>query len=911
MPRTVAIRLGTEGKAQVKADFDEIAVSGDASAKRWKRSFEQAGDDVQAAMQRQANAAAKIAAIVPQTPVQMRIADSNSTGFGQWEGSARQSAAAFRELYAEQERLEVRTRALLASINPAAAAQDRFNAEMAEARSLISQGAISLDDYAAKLRQQRAVLEAAGGPLGRHTAGATANRMAMQGASYQVQDFITQVSMGANPINAFAVQGAQLAGQFSSVEGKAGNLARFFMGPWGLAITGGVMMLGMLTKGLWDEDKATTAAKKATEDHRKAILDLADAQGKSIQTAERQQAITVAIIAAEVQAAIATRNSTQALLERAQAVARIAAEEARGGSFSAEDAVQKERDAARADQRVAEIEKMLGTNAAELAKLQKGFNDGYSRLVGMNVDARSTREGEVELRARRARERAMQSLSGVENGDRLAARLREINAARDRELEAIRASTQARTRDADTLTANSVAKMLRGALPGVQVTSTTGGKHVANSYHYRNQAVDFVPAGGMGSMTKEDVRRLFTSRGIDIVELLGPGDKGHSNHFHVAWTKGKQSLDEFNDAAKRTKDAQEELERKEKERAATLAALVSQFDPARAAGDEYAATLAKIAAVNLDPAQVAAYTASAREAFIKARADAFVLPDVEANRPALEDAIKADQDAAEQRVKWGKAGAEALASEQDRLAYAREQMRLVGRSAEDQDRLLGIFGLQVRLSKELGAEYENWAPAILQTAAATDEQNARLRASAAAMDELRGFGTEFVDTVLSEDTWSSWGNAGRTILGMLKSEFLKLALLNPLKNMINGDDALPTLSSAIGNIGKLFGKNAAGTEWWSGGMSLVGEHGAEIVNMPRGSRVSTAAETRQLFSGAGGARGDTHVHVYANDAVLADTVRGWVADGMSAAAAHGAAGGAAISEAESSARQVRRLGRNW
>ena len=78
----------------------------------------------------------------------------------------------------------------------------------------------------------------------------------------------------------------------------------------------------------------------------------------------------------------------------------------------------------------------------------------------------------------------------------------------------------------------------------------------------------------------------------------------------------------------------------------------------------------------------------------------------------------------------------------------------------------------------------------------------------AAMDELRGFGVDFVDTVLSEDTWSSWGNAGKTILNMLRTEFIKLALLNPLKNLINGNSDLPTLSSALGKLGALFGGSA-------------------------------------------------------------------------------------------------------
>jgi TP901 family phage tail tape measure protein len=40
------------------------------------------------------------------------------------------------------------------------------------------------------------------------------------------------------------------------------------------------------------------------------------------------------------------------------------------------------------------------------------------------------------------------------------------------------------------------------------------------------------------------------------------------------------------------------------------------------------------------------------------------------------------------------------------------------------------------------------------------------------------------------------------------------------------------------------GHNAAGTEWWRGGLSLVGERGPELLDLPRGSRVFSAPRTR-------------------------------------------------------------------
>jgi hypothetical protein len=53
-------------------------------------------------------------------------------------------------------------------------------------------------------------------------------------------------------------------------------------------------------------------------------------------------------------------------------------------------------------------------------------------------------------------------------------------------------------------------------------------------------------------------------------------------------------------------------------------------------------------------------------------------------------------------------------------------------------------------------------------------------------------------------------------------------------------------------ISGMFSKFAGGTDFAPGGLSLVGEQGPELVMMPRGAQVKTAAETRDIMSGAGG-----------------------------------------------------------
>lgn len=268
-----------------------------------------------------------------------------ANAYNMFEAVAKQRSAAYKQRQAEEaeaERSEARLVAsaerLRASIDPSTAAQQRFNREMAEARTLISAGAISLDEYVAKLRMERTALDQSSSAHGRAAGAAMNNRMAMQGASYQVQDFITQVSMGANPINAFAVQGAQLAGQFSMVEGRAGAVARFFMSGWGLGITAGLMVLAPFLGKLLDtnnalddaldklkkdaaETEATAKAKDkfatSVEGVRAAILEQKRALEESAKALYSQVELTWMAAKGELEREVRIRSTTKALLEQA------------------------------------------------------------------------------------------------------------------------------------------------------------------------------------------------------------------------------------------------------------------------------------------------------------------------------------------------------------------------------------------------------------------------------------------------------------------------------------------------------------------------------------------------------------------------------------------------------------------
>lgn len=267
---------------------------------------------------------------------------------------------------------------------------------------------------------------------------------------------------------------------------------------------------------------------------------------------------------------------------------------------------------------------------------------------------------------------------------------------------------------------------------------------------------------------------------------------------------------------------------------------------------------------------------------------------------------------------------DALRGQQDSIALSERELQLAG--ANDTTRNSELEKL--RLALEIRRQFPNMNAAdVAQILSGVDAQqavNEKLKVTAAALGEVRGYGNQFVDDVLNEDTWSSWGNAGKTVLSSIKAEFIKLALLNPLKNLINGNSDLPTITSAFSNIGKLFGGstavtastigppgNATGTEHFSGGLSYVNENGGEIMDLPTGTRIYPAAESRRMMQAANdaGGGGRMRVDIGLNSDLLTATVSG-IADQRVGAAAPGiAAGGAQLGKMEMSKARRRQLGR--
>jgi len=95
-------------------------------------------------------------------------------------------------------------------------------------------------------------------------------------------------------------------------------------------------------------------------------------------------------------------------------------------------------------------------------------------------------------------------------------------------------------------TVSNVAALVRRAF-GARITDTirpiNASYGARYSWHKFGQAVDFVPADGVNSINRDQIRALMGQSGIRLIELLGPGDRGHSNHWHVAFARTGQVID--------------------------------------------------------------------------------------------------------------------------------------------------------------------------------------------------------------------------------------------------------------------------------------------------------------------------------------------------------------------------------
>ena len=449
--------------------------------------------------------------------------------------------------------------------------------------------AVEAEREANALREQAQVLGLVERELG--TAGAAQRRIVAvsgearagyQQLSYQLGDIATQYASGTAASIIFAQQSGQVIQAISLINGEAKGFIGFLGGPWGIALSSAlVVATPWVAKLLEGNDALADAIKKLREDAQQTdisrqahaafmqtIEGQIDAQRRLNEEMERGLKTQREINRENLQTALKTQ--TNALKELADAEKSLT--EARRKSAQAWDRVRNpsaldtpegaeaNRIAAEiADRRLREAQAKLDALKSGLQTAQQGVRD--ARIVIAAQEAKAAVDPIAAI-GQKYDDLAQKAINAAKGNDQLTASLKDTLTEIERQRAgALKAEQERQSADRRSqsdvrngrLTPNDVGSMLKGQFGGT-VTSTTGGKHVPNSYHYRGQAVDFVPKDGMGSVSKAEIRSYLESQGIRIEELLGPGDKDHNDHFHVAFSKSRRSPEGIRQAGERAED---------------------------------------------------------------------------------------------------------------------------------------------------------------------------------------------------------------------------------------------------------------------------------------------------------------------------------------------------------------------
>lgn len=410
------------------------------------------------------------------------------------------------------------------------------------------------------------------------TAQSGAARAGMQQLSFQLSDVATQFAAGTPPMIIFAQQSSQVVQAVSLMTQESKGLLGVLGNPWVQVFTAGLVVAAPFVAKMFESADATDkAAKKLQEDADQAEVDRRaheaftntiagqiEWQRKLNEELERQLKTQRQINQENLrgsQTNVTNRTTDVSAAERALAKATTAYREARAalekgpsGAGGADEAQAQLFAAADAERRLREAQKNLQDARDALKQAQIGVRDNGILIAQQQAAAMAdpltaiSQKYEDMAQAATAAASTQDVLSGA-----LARSLAQIEKQKNAALEAARATKKALGGDsasADNSLGNMIA-LIRTLFPGARITSTNSGKHKAGSDHYQDRAIDFVPAGGMASISKADVERILRDAGVNIrrnaagvEQLFGPGDKGHNDHFHVAWQGAGPDVDQ-------------------------------------------------------------------------------------------------------------------------------------------------------------------------------------------------------------------------------------------------------------------------------------------------------------------------------------------------------------------------------
>lgn len=312
------------------------------------------------------------------------------------------------------------------------AATAALNAEE-EARALAAQAAV--------LGRVEGQLEATAGAQRRSTSISGQARAGYQQLSFQLNDVAVQYAAGTAATVIFAQQSSQVIQALQMISGEGNKVTQFLGGAWGVALNVALVALTPFVAKLFEESEASKEARKASDDHRKAVLALGDAKRAELQTTEQKLRADYGEIERERAKALAIRQTIQARLADAIAQQEGLKQGARylqgEGATSAFIFAANEVDRLKAE---------AAKNQTEVDRLTGGANAAAAAYVRSIAEANRTPEGRGRRNFDRQRAAALEEAYRTRDWAKYAATIERLGNAQDEEAKALREATAARKR---------------------------------------------------------------------------------------------------------------------------------------------------------------------------------------------------------------------------------------------------------------------------------------------------------------------------------------------------------------------------------------------------------------------------------------------------------------------------------
>jgi phage-related minor tail protein len=780
---SVAIRLGVEGKADVKRAFDEVGKAGESAFRGVAGAMDAAGSAADRETQRLTRLA--------QAARQAAAADQAQRNFNTVLGvglaparSARDSAEVFESTARAAEDLEVRTAALRAQIDPLGTAQKKLNAELAEADELFKVGAITQKEHgvAVALAKERFDLTARSLKQLGGDANLTGSQLRALVGSFQL--LTHAASAGEVPLGALAVQSLRLGKAFGAgSDGIAGTLSGIGR-VLGSLITPTVLVSAAIGGiGL----AAATAYNKWIVGQKQVETALKGGGRAAGATADDINRIGAAGAAAGRISTAAAREIEIALLH----TGKIGAE-----NFTGLIAIAKD---------------YATTVGSDAATATKELADAFADPV-KGADSLNAKLGFLDERTRQYIRRL------AEQNDRTATQRALLDAMRP-SLANAEAATTALGRAWDYVKR---AASAGGEAVGRAIDRASGGGTPQEQLDRTiRQITALSHGGGAPSRVIADLERQADALREKIAQARHEVDAGRIE------AEARELSLKVGEAVRKVVPGTETIQQLEALRS-SLGRLLE--DPLAA---KHVGNLSDVENAYRRVSQALSTYSGENARFLDPQARKLRLQQIEielinATTPAQKAALEAERARIELIGQTVTPEQAALAVEQARARvfaesskyirdYARDQqfsieqtkaeIAFVGRSVEEKEKFIARLKAEQDLRRQGISAASAEGQLILANAERQAVLNAQLeRARTLQQDWMGVFDSSmnrFAD-LLAEGKldWKSWADAGRAALADIKKEILKLAILNPLKNALFGSN-LPTLSSTGGILGSI------------------------------------------------------------------------------------------------------------